>query len=371
MRTLGKEKYQIDIASNFKKSFTLCSYSKYCKKTHFIKVDIDDTDSYAMELLNIIKNEKYDVLLPVGLKSYLAASKYKEKFQELTKTVVPDWEKMQITFNKDKTMSFSKDIGIPIPETKVLYTDDDINEVETYPLVIKSSDDSGNYIKYCNNKSELINNFKKLRRISKTNIIAQEYIRGFGCGFYGVYNNGNLIAHFLHKRIKEYPVTGGPSAVAESYFDDKLYNYGKKLCDALKWHGPIMAEFKYDIKNDEYKLIEINPKLWGSLDLTIEAGVNVPEILVNLALNKKIDIINKYKSIRYRWVFPDEIKALVSEFSIIGLKDFIRKYENTKSNLNLDDPLPTIIQIGHTLVIIPLIIFSRAKRNPHGKPIRT
>ena len=40
-----------------------------------------------------------------------------------------------------------------------------------------------------------------------------------------------------------------------------------------------MAEFKYDTANGDYKLMELNAKLWGSLDLTIAAGIDVPKIL--------------------------------------------------------------------------------------------
>jgi len=367
LRTLGKSKYCIDITSSLPKVLTLGFYSRYCNKVHILKYKDKDIDLYANELMEILGDGNYNVLIPVGLTSCLAVSKYKEKFELFTNIVVPEWDAMQIASNKDRTMSFANDLGIPIPETTVLYSESDLNVINKYPIVIKSSDDSKSSVEYCNNEDELHEKYLRLSHVSKTNIIAQEYIIGFGCGFYGVYYNGKLIAHFLHKRIKEFPITGGPSAVAESYFDEKLYSYGKRLCDALNWNGPIMVEFKYDYINDDYKLIEINPKLWGSLDLTIEAGVNIPEILINLALGNIEQSSSEYKFIKYKWMFPDEFKVLISKFSFKSLKHFLTIDKNTKTNFCLNDPLPTIVQIGRAFAEAPYILLSKTKKFPHGR----
>lgn len=367
VRALKNDNYFIGVVSQYSKIITLASYSKYCDITHIIKANLDDIDSYAADLLDILKSNSYDVLIPVGLKSYLAVSKYKSQFELFTKVVVADWNSIEVAFNKDKTMDFAFKLDVPIPKTTILCSEDDLKDIKNYPVVIKSSDNSGNFVKYCNDELELAQKFTSLSLSSKTSIIAQEYILGFGCGFYGVYNNGKLIAHFLHKRIKEFPITGGASAVAESYFDEKLYTYGKKICDELKWHGPIMVEFKYDIKTDDYKLIEINPKLWGSLDLTVEAGVNVPEILIDIALGRHINNFYGYKYLKYRWIFPDECKVLASKISLKNSLIFFSTDKNTKINFYWDDPLPMLIQIPQTVINIFETLFSFRKKYPHGK----
>ena len=366
LRALGR-KHRVDITSSLPRLATLGSYSRYCHKTWKLQSDPNDLEAYSEELLNIIDSAGYDLLLPVGLRSYLVASKYKKEIQELTQVVAADWDKMQIAYNREKAMDFAQKIGVPTPKTYTLDTKHGLNEIDTYPVVIKSTDDYGGSIKYCQDREELEKSFASLASKGRSGIIAQQYISGFGCGFYGIYDNGRLIAHFMHKRIKEFPITGGPSAVAESYSDEKLFNYGRKLCDALKWQGPIMAEFKYDRADNEYKLIEINPKLWGSLDLTIAAGVNVPEILVRLAHGEMVTDTGNYTHIRYRWVFPDEWKVLMSRFSLRNLTDFFRVSRRTKANLSLSDPLPTIFQIARGFLEGFFLILSRRKRFPHGR----
>lgn len=67
----------------------------------------------------------------------------------------------------------------------------------------------------------------------------------------------------MHKRMREYPITGGSSTAAESMYDPELRDLGLTLLKALDWHGVAMVEFKKDSRDGKYKLMEINPKFWG------------------------------------------------------------------------------------------------------------
>lgn len=97
-------------------------------------------------------------------------------------------------------------------------------------------------------------------------------------------NHGELVAYFMHERIHEVPPTGGPSAMA-TFDDPELIAVGSKvLCGELKWHGVAMVEFKKDVKDDLYKLIQMNPKFWGSLGLSIATGVDFPYLLMQMAV---------------------------------------------------------------------------------------
>ena len=363
IRSLGEKGFIIGGASTISAFRNQGFYSKYCRYKHVLR-EIKDRDSYAEKLLKLLKTENYDVLMPVGLTSYLTVSKYKPEFLAHTNLVIADWDAMQIAANKDKTMEFADKLDIPIPETTVINDKSDISRISKFPVVIKSSDDAGTFVKYANNNSELTKNYDYLKTLSHTNIIVQEYIRGFGCGFYGVYKNGVLKAYFMHKRLKEFPLTGGPSAMAESYFDDELFRLGKKLMDGLKWNGPIMVEFKYDLKDNRYKLIEVNPKLWGSLDLTIAAGVDVPKMLVDIALGNEFEF-KGYKYVKYKWLFPDMLLVLISQFGLANLKEFLST--NPKTNIDLKDIKPNLFEVVSSVRDGFHLLLQPQRKYPHGK----
>jgi predicted ATP-grasp superfamily ATP-dependent carboligase len=363
LRSLG-QKYQIDITSRYSKLATLGSYSTFCNKTWLLKSDIHNPESYSEELLSILTRQKYDLMLPVGLDSNLAVSKYKAEFQRKTRLAIVDFDKMQIAYSRFKAMSYAKSLGVPIPRSYDLDVES-VDSVERYPVVLKSSNDGVGSARFCNDSRELEKNLAYFTGRGGTGIIAQEYIYGSGCGFFGVYNNAKLVAYFMHRRIMEFPATGGPSAIAESFFNEKLFNYGQKLGESLGWHGPMMAEFKY-VDND-FKLIEINPKLWGSMDLTISAGVNVPEILAGIALGRETNYVSSYDHLKFRWVFPNQWLSLISAFSWRGFLQFFQRDAQTRTNLNFADPLPTLYQILTGFVRGCLMLLSARKRSPHGK----
>jgi len=81
----------------------------------------------------------------------------------------------------------------------------------------------------------------------------------------------------------------GPSAFAKVYNDVRLEELGLRLLSRLKWNGVAMVEFKKVIEEGDYRLMEINPRLWGSLDLSIAAGIDFPYLMAEpnrLPLNR-------------------------------------------------------------------------------------
>lgn len=368
LRHLGpSNKYEFHVTSVFPRYLSLCFYSKYAKKKIRLKCNRENIDEYAEELLKVVKLNNYDVLLPVGQYTYLTVSKYKQEFEAYVNLVVPEWEKMKIASRKHVTFEFAKRIGIPTPKSFVVEDENGLERNDfKFPVVLKSSDfPGGRSVVYCNNRRQLFIKFDKLRRKSKTKILLQEFIPGTGHGFYALYRNGKMLAYFMHKRVKEYPKTGGPSVVAESFYDKKLFKYGKKIIDKLKWNGPIMAEFRLDERDNEYKLLELNPKLWGSLDLTIEAGVNIPEMIIRIALNESVEMNKTYQYVRYKWLIPDELKYTLAYFSFKNVIDFL-DVRGSKTNLYFHDPIPFIPQIMKGLIEGISAIFSRNVRYPQG-----
>lgn len=66
-----------------------------------------------------------------------------------------------------------------------------------------------------------------------------------------------------------------------------------------------MVEFKVAEDGTPY-LMEINTRFWGSLQLAIDAGVDFPYLLYQLACGEKPEPVVRYKSgIRLRWLLGD------------------------------------------------------------------
>jgi protein-tyrosine-phosphatase len=133
------------------------------------------------------------------------------------------------------------------------------------------------------------------RWLPVTPVQQQEYVSGRGIGVEFLFNRGRNVWHFAHERVHEYPLTGGASSYRRSINPPQaMLHDAEKLLTALDWHGVAMVEFKMNA-NGQYWLMEINPRLWGSLALSIDAGVDFPLGLLQIARGDEPALQPKYK----------------------------------------------------------------------------
>lgn len=109
-------------------------------------------------------------------------------------------------------------------------------------------------------------------------VLVQERVRGHGIGVFLLRWDGRTVARFAHRRLREKPPTGGVSVCAESVaLEPRLAEASERLVHALGLsHGVAMVEYKQDADTGEAVLMEINGRLWGSLQLAIDSGVDFP-----------------------------------------------------------------------------------------------
>lgn len=377
VRSLGMRGIEITAVSHLKHNMSF--YSKYCNHK-ILCPNPRDTKAFVTTMLEIVESGDYDVLLPIGYNANVAISRNKKEFESYVKVPIVEYDSMKIACNKDQTMKFAESIGVPIPKT--IYPTDleevrDLSKKLKFPVVIKDTDSSA-AVSYANSFKELIKECK--RRCENIPIgddcrfpIVQEYIPGRGYGFFALFNHSKPRAIFEHMRLREYPITGGPSTMAKSVYNQRLKEIGLNLLTKLRWHGVAMAEFKLDSRDKEFKLLEINPKFWGSLNLAIASGVDFPYLTCKMAIDGDIDPIFEYReNVKFRWLFPWDILHFISN---IGekhtIRNFIREFsdKNICYDISLADIKPNIFQIIYTSAVIPLYIIKGELRFSYGKPI--
>ncbi len=306
-------------------------------------------------LLDTIQTRRADVVMPIGDASTVAVSRLKPQLQHHARVPVADWETMRIAASKQETVRFASAIGIPVPRT---YAPDDI--IESFPVVVKATAGSGR-VRYVNTAAELA-------ACDRAHVVVQEYVPGEGRAFFALFDRGAPQATFMHRRLREYPVTGGPSTAAESIADPVLGELGLRLLRALQWHGVAMVEFKRDERDGGYRLMEINPKFWGSLDLAISAGVEFPWLTARLAMGESFPPVTQYRlGARFRWVFEDLMHVLARPKDIGA---FLRDFWDpaVADDLHWDDPGPSLIRATTVSAIILARVARGTLQHPHGVP---
>jgi predicted ATP-grasp superfamily ATP-dependent carboligase len=179
--------------------------------------------------------------------------------------------------------------------------------------------------------------------------ILQEYIPGWGCGFFALYQNGVIKRIFMHKRVREFPPSGGASCCAESFFDNDLMTLGKCILDKLNWHGVAMVECRFDTRINKFTLIEVNAKFWGSLELALRAGADFAGDYVRGAMGGSLEVSQSFKMIRFQWPFEgDVLHALENRMAWKAvLKDLLNP--SVAKGFHWTDPLPTLMNMYGSL----------------------
>ena len=351
-------KHDIDVISNVKNYII---HSKYCNSLKIIK-NCHDESLYIESIIKLLNETKYDLIVPVGATSVKFISNNFERISKLTKVFVADIDVIEIALNKDKTFEHAKEASVLVPKTYGFESLQDVEKNKStieYPIIVKSSDESLFKFEtiYVNNYLELIDalndcNAKYPQILNKKFPIIQEKVIGKGFGFFALYKEGKCVSYFMHERLREYPYTGGASTCARSVYDKNLLKTGIKLLDSLNWHGLAMVEYKKDEKSEEFKLIEINPKIWGSFELSIKCGADFIQDLISLSKEENITPRNNYARYRrFQWIFSykgdiDRLKQrkrdffyLIADifnpwvFNEISMKDFKPNYLQIKESI--------------------------------------
>ena len=315
-RSLGRNK--IDVVTSGCDRLSAAFFSKY-SNSHFLYPSPQKTPlEFVHALDKYVQRKKIDVLMPINSTETLLISKYKYKFESHTKVPFADYSNMLQLHNKDELAKIATEIGLPIPKTYIIKNIDEIRKIAKvieYPVVIKLKDaTSSEGIQYAQSEDEFVSLYKqvaiKYACDNSSYPLVQEYIPGDGYGVTVLFNQGDLRALFTHKRLREYPITGGGSTLRESIRHPEMEQIAIKLLEYVNWNGVAMVEFKLDRRTNKPVLIEVNPRFWGSVNQAIASGVDFPYLLYRMAMDGDIKPVLNYKlGVRTR-LLSDDIRAL-------------------------------------------------------------
>jgi predicted ATP-grasp superfamily ATP-dependent carboligase len=134
--------------------------------------------------------------------------------------------------------------------------------------------------------------------------LIQAVVPGQGKGVFALCRQGEVVAWFAHERLREVRPTGSGSSLRRSIaLASRLQAPAERLLAQLAWHGPAMVEFRDDGGAEPY-LIEVNGRLWTSLQLAIDAGVDFPRLWAAVLSGEPTDGAPGYetgKTVRWLW----------------------------------------------------------------------
>lgn len=324
-------------------------FSKYAKAFTRYPSPTDTEADFISWLCEYCDKADIDLVMPVSTWTTKAISRHYEAVSSVTNVPIQNFERMEPAWDKGQTLSIAEEVGIPVPETKYpISKSEAMTSAEKlgFPLVIKPRRSSGSRgIRYVESMEELESAYDSVSKEYK-NPLLQEKLptdgQGLGVGLLFDSNNESK-ASFTYKRLREYPPSGGPSTLRESTEDSTTLSYAKSLLRKMDWEGIAMVEFKVDERDGEPKLMEVNPRFWGSLHLPLYAGVDFPQRLYEYGMGESVVRDTEYEvGVQCRFLLPADLLNLLSRRNRGALMEFfpVRDNDLYYDICSWDDPGP-------------------------------
>lgn len=230
--------------------------------------------------------------------------RFMEKHPGILTALLPSTRSFETTMNKVMFQGFCVQNQLPVPAS---FTRKDIPYLKENfrQLIIKPAVGAGSVgISFIENAAGLA----RLEELDFDAFLVQEKISNINVeGAFFLMQKGELVSYYGHKRIRVFPETGGVTVYSEYHDQPQLKELGADLLKRLEWNGLAMVEFLYDETQKAYRIIEVNPRLWGSFLLSEFANTGFVENYINLCLNLPARKTETRKNTKIRWFYPFDV----------------------------------------------------------------
>ena len=335
-------------------------FSRYCSSRVRTPSPVLQPSHYLDFLEEYLSHHPHHVLMPMEEDTLLLLARNRERFQKITRLPCAAHHHLLFARDKLKVLRRAEELDIPIPKT---FEVNGMAEAKTlsrhlkYPVVVKPRVGSGSAgLQYVTEPAQLPAALEQVF-LSGQSPLVQERLPAEGTGIGASFlldHNHQVRASFIHRRLREYPVQGGPSTLRQSIIHEQARRDGARLLESLRLVGVGMVEFKIDSRDGTAKLLEVNPRFWGSLALAINTGVNFPYLLTLVALGLDFPAVHTYRVGHLcRWLLPGDILHFLHNPNRWQLKPNFFEFRRANMSydiIDMDDPLPIL---GSFLALLP------------------
>lgn len=360
-RSLGRRGVPVWVIST--PNIRLASFSRYTQRSIFWQGGDDETQiEFLLDLADHNNLDRW-VLFPTSDESAATLSKYHTQLSTRYRVSAPDWNALKWAYDKRLTYRLAEQQQVDYPATFYPRSESDLDAV-ALPAILKPATHSvinrftAAKAWAVENREELICRYVEARSLMPADLIlVQQRIRGGGesqFSYAALCRDGKPIASLTARRTRQFPIDFGySSSFVETMDIPEIVGPSLRLLDAMKYTGIVEIEYKYDRRDDRFKLLDINPRLWTWAPLGARAGVDFPLLLWRLMLDMPVPELTAPPGVRWVRVSTD-VPAAIHEMlrGRLNLSSYLRSMRSPIefALVTADDPLPGLLDL-------PLYVF--------------
>ena len=353
VRSLGRHGVPVWVLTN---EHRVASMSRYAQSRLHWPSQPSEQPGYLVTLCNRHNLDGW-VIFPSDDEAAVSLARHHETLSTRFRLACPKWDVLRWCYDKRQTYRLATVTGVNQPRAYKTANRESVAKLDcTFPVILKPAfKESRNSFTEekawrADNRETLLSVYDEACRLVDPSIIMiQELIPGGGkdqVSFAGLAVNGQPIAWMTAQRTRQHPLEfGRASSFVECVEVPDIVEPSQRLLRSIGFTGIVEIEFKRDARDGAYKLLDINPRVWGWHTLGSAVGLDFPYLLWKLIRGEAIPEVHAQSSARWIRMLTD-VRAAYGEVvrGRLSVMEYLRSYLPPLqfAIFAADDPLPML-----------------------------
>jgi len=300
------------------------------------------------------------MLLPTDDPTVSLVSRNHEVLSRQFHLTVPPWDTLRWACDKRLLHRLARKLAIAHPWTACPRSREELNSLNCpFPVVFKPAMRQ-QLNRFTAAKAWRVEDHRSLMArydevcglVPPAELMVQEVVPGGGetqFSYAALCNNGKPLASVVARRTRQYPMDFGRfSTYVETVDEPHVIEPAVRLLRAMRFTGLVEVEFKKDSRNGQYKVLDVNPRVWGWHTLCKRAGVDFPYLLWLLVRGDTVPEVHGRTGehwMRLPMDFPMAIQEVRK--GRLSVRAYLRSIRGPVESAIFawDDPLPGLLDL--------------------------
>lgn len=257
----------------------MCAWSRFCRGSAVVADPFTAPEAFTKDVAGLVRCWAIDVVLP-GHEDGLVLRRYEHLLPKGTRLACPERAEFENAVDKAWITRLAITAGVPVPATcfpaGIEQATADAADLG-YPVVVKlRRSNSGKGVAAVGGPDELTallkGRFARFCTSPERFPILQRRVAGPVVGACFLADSGRLVAVFQEHYLRCKDGEFGTSVYREPLQSPTLLPLVEAMVSALKWTGIGHFDFLLDRQSGQPLLLEMNPRLWGAINLAYING---------------------------------------------------------------------------------------------------
>lgn len=252
------------------------------------------SEEWVNALMGLARELDGGILLPIDDRAAVTVGDYQDTLGERFRLARQPAKLQRRLASKRELHDLCHGLGLPTAVSLFPTSVDEAAQQATrlgYPVVLKraepwrpSRDPRAPNVLIAAEHDDLVRGYARMDSAEAPQVMIQEYIPGGSDSiwmFNGYFDrNSNCLCAFVGRKLRQRPPRTGPTTLGVCVSNERVAAAAKRMMRELGYHGIVDMGFRYDPRDDQYKLLDVNPRLGSTFRLfAAKNGIDVVRAL--------------------------------------------------------------------------------------------